>query len=218
MIFAQEIPDSIPETEQVMPPAGAPWWAFMVTAGVAILAVLISNSSNTRREQESWRREQLLTEILNILTNSRKIQDNIGKISFITVEGLSGREYAEKDRQRLLLMREANQLLQEFPAHYDLISVMASPSFTSSVIDYYDFATECTEKAVDLLGNGKNNEQELKDLKSKLDKRRSVIKLNATAELKISGFRARRDGRRMKKFVASTAHLKGNKLEIRATQ
>ncbi|WP_158170902.1 hypothetical protein [Rhodococcus sp. JT-3] len=188
MNLAQEISDSIPETEQVMPPAGAPWWAFMVTAAVAVVAVIIANASSKAREHESWRREQLLDKIIEVLHDCAKVEQLFHTLASASVQD----GILQQDRTKQLnTLREITIIGVPFRRHMELLYVMSSPAYSERIFNFLGLLTKNTSAAQTMITQTQYDSEGLKVLQKQISIAHAELIMLSQAELRVVGFRSR---------------------------
>ncbi|WMN01684.1 hypothetical protein [Rhodococcus erythropolis] len=191
MIFAQEITDSIPETEQVMPPAGAPWWAFIVTAAAAVIAVIIANSASKAREHESWRREQLLDKILEVLHDCARAEQLFSMLAKAKVEQVHPHQVAQYRAKQLANLQEITSIGIPFRRHMELLYVMSSPAFSEHIFNFLGLLTENTGLALKMISQPDYDNKGLAILCDQISISHAEMIMLAQAELRVVGFRSR---------------------------
>lgn len=191
-----------------MPPAGAPWWAFIVTAAAAVIAVIIANSASKAREHESWRREQLLVKILEVLQDAGNAQALFAKISTKRAPNRYESHGEEIRNDQLKLHYEITEIALEFRKHMELLYVMSTPTFSKLVHDFHGTLVESCVSTKKLILEIDQDQQKLKDVCTKVTHGHADLLMIARYELRTSKVRSRWHDFRMKRIVRKAETIK----------
>lgn len=100
---------------------GAPWWAFIVTAAIAILGWFLVNALNTKREIKNWKRSELLKISSQLITlSSRRNRLLLDQISTMESNDAVFRSHFQQAFTDLLEMQsvlDQFELLKEQDLH-----------------------------------------------------------------------------------------------------
>ena len=185
-----------------MPPAGAPWWAFIVTAAAAVIGVIIANSASKAREHEGWRREQLLVKILDILQDAGNAQQRFSSISNINVPNRHEPHGEEARNNQLKLHHEILEIALEFRKHMEILHVMSTPTFSESIHKYHALLVKSCLDSKKLILEIEQDTQALKDICTKVSHAHADLLVIARYELHTSKIRSRLHDLKMKRIVS----------------
>lgn len=184
-----------------MPPAGAPWWAFMVTAAVAVVAVIIANSSSNERDREGWRREQTLAQILQVLQDCGDVQGHFATLAEAKVGNGKTTEGAQARSIQIEVVDELIKIAIPFRRHMELINVMCSPAYSKHVLSFLSLTVASTARAQEIIIADQYDNEELDKICRQITSAHAELTLLSKAELRVMGFRSRFRDLRMKRIV-----------------